>query len=379
MTNMTVARVKALREPGFYRADPTLYLRVTPAGTKQWVQRLTIDGRRHDLGLGGFPLVTLAEARDQAFENRRKVRRGGNPLADRRRSGIPTFREAAARTRDSLRARWRNGKHAKDWMAALERYAFPVFGNLLVDRIRREDVLRVLTPVMVEQTGNRSPGAPADPGRPGVGMGARLRVRERRGRADRRRAPDSASGEGALSGAALWGSLRGAREGGGVRGECGSETLPPIPDPDGRAIRGGARHDLGRDGCGGAGVAHSRRTHERRSGASRPAVGCGARSSRTGARAGRWERPDLPVPAPGRGIHCQTCHLRSCYGTAGWPTARRSTGSGRRSATGAPTRGPRERLLRLHWRTLSAVSKALTSAAIFWSGGAPSWMHGPRS
>ena len=147
MTNMTVARLKALREPGFYRADPTLYLRVTPAGTKQWVQRLTIDGRRHDLGLGGFPLVTLAEARDQAFENRRKVRRGGNPLADRRRSGIPTFREAAARTRDSLRARWRNGKHAKDWMAALERYAFPVFGNLLVDRIRREDVLRVLTPI----------------------------------------------------------------------------------------------------------------------------------------------------------------------------------------------------------------------------------------
>ena len=110
-------------------------------------QRARILGCGHDLTLGGFPLVTLAEARDQAFENRRKVRRGGNPLADRRRSGIPTFRDAAARTRDSLRARWRNGKHAKDWMAALERYAFPVFGNLLVDRIRREDVLRVLTPI----------------------------------------------------------------------------------------------------------------------------------------------------------------------------------------------------------------------------------------
>ena len=41
-----------------------------------------------------------------------------------------------------------------------------------------------------------------------------------------------------------------------------------------------------------------------------------------------------------RSIHCQACHLQSCYGTAGWPTARRSTGSGRRSATGAPTRGP---------------------------------------
>ncbi len=60
MGTMTVAKAKSLREPGFYRADPTLYLRVNPAGTKQWVQRLTIDGRRHDLGLGGFPLVTHA-------------------------------------------------------------------------------------------------------------------------------------------------------------------------------------------------------------------------------------------------------------------------------------------------------------------------------
>ena len=142
---LTVAKVKALREPGLYWADPTLYLRIGPSGTKHWIQRMMIDGRRHDLGLGGFPLVALAEAREQAFE--RKVRTGGNPLADRRRSAVPIFAVAAARTRDSLRARWRNGKHAKDWMAALDRYAFPVFGTLRVDRIRREDVLQVLTPI----------------------------------------------------------------------------------------------------------------------------------------------------------------------------------------------------------------------------------------
>ena len=146
-TTLTVAKAKALRDPGLYWADPTLYLRVGPSGTKHWIQRLMIDGRRHDLGLGGFPLVPLADAREQAFENRRKVRRGGNPLAERRRASVPTFAVAAARTRDSLRARWRNTKHAKDWMAALERYAFPVFGTLRVDRIRREDVLQVLTPI----------------------------------------------------------------------------------------------------------------------------------------------------------------------------------------------------------------------------------------
>ena len=78
MEILTVAKAKSLSEPGLYRADPTLYLRIAPAGSKSWVQRLTIDGRRHDLGPGGFPLVTLAEAREQAFENRRRVRAAGN-------------------------------------------------------------------------------------------------------------------------------------------------------------------------------------------------------------------------------------------------------------------------------------------------------------
>ena len=110
-------------------------------------QRARILGRRHDLGLGGFPLVTLAEARAQAFENRELARSGGDPLAAKRRAKPPTFRQAASRTCDVLRPRWRNRKHAEDWMAALERHTYPVIGNMNVDRIRREDVWRVLTPI----------------------------------------------------------------------------------------------------------------------------------------------------------------------------------------------------------------------------------------
>ena len=110
-------------------------------------QRARILGRRHHLGLGGFPLVTLAEARAQAFENRRLARSGGDPLAAKRRAKPPTFRQAASRTCDALRPRWRNRKHATDWLATLERHAFPVLGNLAVDRIRGKDVLRVLTPI----------------------------------------------------------------------------------------------------------------------------------------------------------------------------------------------------------------------------------------
>ena len=147
MDMLTAAKAKSLSEPGMYWAGPTLYLRIAPSGAKHWIQRLTIDGRRHDLGVGGFPVVSLAEAREQAFENRRKVRAGRNPLAEKHRVKTPDFRQAAARTCDALRPRWRNRKHATDWMATLENHAFPIFGGMRVDRIRREDVLRALTPI----------------------------------------------------------------------------------------------------------------------------------------------------------------------------------------------------------------------------------------
>lgn len=144
---LTAAKAKSLSRPGMYRAARTLYLRIAPSGAKHWIQRIAVDGRRHDLGLGGFPLVSLAEAREQAFENRRKVRAGGNPLADKRRSKTPTFAVAAAQTYDALRSSWRNSKHAAQWTATLETYACPILGSLRVDAIRGEDVLRVLTPI----------------------------------------------------------------------------------------------------------------------------------------------------------------------------------------------------------------------------------------
>ena len=110
-------------------------------------QRARILGCRHDLTLVGFALVTFVGTRARACENRKLARSGGDPLAAKRRAKPPTFRQAALKTCDALRPRWRNRKHAKDWMATLERHAHPVIGNMNVDRIRREDALRVLTPI----------------------------------------------------------------------------------------------------------------------------------------------------------------------------------------------------------------------------------------
>ena len=147
MGKLTVAKMRALSEPGMYGDGGTLYLRVSLSGSKSWIQRLAVHGRRRDIGLGGWPLTTLTEAREMAFENRRLARRGGDPLADRRKANVPTFQEAAMQTFEANRPRWRNDKVAKNWLQQLERHAFPVMGEMPVDRIGREDVLRVLTPI----------------------------------------------------------------------------------------------------------------------------------------------------------------------------------------------------------------------------------------
>ena len=154
---------KALNKPGRYGDGGTLYLVVAPGGSKSWVQRLTITGRRRDLGLGGFPLVTLAEAREQAFDNSRQARRGRDPLSDRRRFLTPTFEQAAGRALEANRARWRNAKTAANWTESMAKHAYPVFG------VRRPVVRELVRP----SHSWRSP--PAGRGRRGARHGTRSR------------------------------------------------------------------------------------------------------------------------------------------------------------------------------------------------------------
>ena len=102
---LTARFVATATKPGRYREGPGghgLGLLVTPTGARCWFQRISIRGKVCELGLGGYPLVTLAEARNKAFENRKLARAGGDPLALKRRADVPTFAEAAGRgARDS--------------------------------------------------------------------------------------------------------------------------------------------------------------------------------------------------------------------------------------------------------------------------------------
>ena len=72
-----------------------LYLRVDPSGARRWVQILMIQGKRRNLGLGGWPANSLASARERALENLQTARTGGDPLEKKRRAAVPTVAEAA--------------------------------------------------------------------------------------------------------------------------------------------------------------------------------------------------------------------------------------------------------------------------------------------
>lgn len=147
MGKLTAAGAKALSKPGLHGDGGTLYLHVSAGGSRSWIQRIVFRRRRHDLGLGAFPAVPLAEARRRAAANRLLVAAGGDPLKGRRRAAVPTFREAAEQTYRAHRPRWRNAKVAAVWLQSMERYAFPSIGSLPVDDVGRTDVLNILTPI----------------------------------------------------------------------------------------------------------------------------------------------------------------------------------------------------------------------------------------
>lgn len=146
---LTAAKVRNLAAPGRYADGNGLYLVVDPNGAKRWTLRTVVHGRRRDIGLGGLAIVSLADARDKAVNLRGLARSGGDPLALRRSQTqqVPTFAEAADQVHRAHEGSWRNAKHGAQWLSTLKRYAFPLIGELRVDRVETPDLLRVLAPI----------------------------------------------------------------------------------------------------------------------------------------------------------------------------------------------------------------------------------------
>ena len=151
MGKLTDRTIRNLKTSGRFSDGETLILLVSPSGAKSWVQRIRINGQRHDLGLGGYPVVSLAQARRKAQDNRALAKSGGDPLAEKREeamvAAMPTFETLARQHIVEHRHSWRNAKHACQWLSTLETYAFPSIGAVKVNEVSRKQVVDVLSPI----------------------------------------------------------------------------------------------------------------------------------------------------------------------------------------------------------------------------------------
>ena len=129
---------------GLHRFDPTLYLKVVPSGARSWVQRIVLpDGRQVDRGLGGWPVVKLEDARLEALSNRRTIRAGRDPFAERRREPAPTFAAAADATLAANRDGWAPSS-VKAWLATMRNHVLPRLGNVRIAALTRQHVIDCL-------------------------------------------------------------------------------------------------------------------------------------------------------------------------------------------------------------------------------------------
>lgn len=160
--------VKRLKHPGQGRnvmfavgGVAGLCLQISPTGARSWIFRTTIGTKRRDVGLGGYPDVTLAQAREMAREAKSKIRQGVDPIEERKvvraalvasqKRGL-TFAQAADRFFESKLAEFRNDKHRQQWRSTLDTYAGPQIGDMHVNDLTVHDMLRVLEPIWQTRT-----------------------------------------------------------------------------------------------------------------------------------------------------------------------------------------------------------------------------------
>jgi integrase len=138
-----------------------LMIEVRPTGTKIWIVRLTVDGKRRDMGLGGFPAVSLADARAAAKAAKQKAADGTDPIELRSTERAQRIKarndasEAAERTFEIIAEKyitkaapgWKDERTADIWRNSLKAHAFPVLGKMPIAEIDRAAVLRAIDDV----------------------------------------------------------------------------------------------------------------------------------------------------------------------------------------------------------------------------------------
>lgn len=153
-SGLSELRCKALlKTPGKYGDGNNLWFVVGKNLRAKWVMRYAVAGRRHEMGLGSYPQVSLKDARGQAMARLSDVKQGKDPIAERAaklaRSQVPTFGECAEQYIENQRTGWRNAKHAQQWSNTIKCYCVPILQKP-VDKVTQDDVLAVLSPIWTE-------------------------------------------------------------------------------------------------------------------------------------------------------------------------------------------------------------------------------------
>ena len=155
--------VRRLTKPGRWSVGGVdgLALQVSAAGARSWILRIRVAGTQREMGLGSFPTVTLADAREKARQHRTTVSHGDDPILARRetlsaakaaQATQQTFSKVAAQYILQHEKSWKNKKHGAQWTSTLETYAAPVIGALLVHDVSTAHVIKVLEPIWLTKT-----------------------------------------------------------------------------------------------------------------------------------------------------------------------------------------------------------------------------------
>ena len=154
MPPLSVSQMRSLKKPGRYSDGNTLLFVVAPNGRRYWLQRLTVHGKRRDVVLGDFgddrsdsTLLTLADARVVAAQNRRRARKGEDPFATGSSGAVPTFGDALGEVLESVKNEVRTPERVRAWLHPLEKHALPRLRDIPVDRIEQKEVLAVVEPL----------------------------------------------------------------------------------------------------------------------------------------------------------------------------------------------------------------------------------------
>ena len=142
LTDLAVRQAR----PGRHADGGGLYLFVRSTLARHWVQRIVIHGHRCDLGLGPYPLVSLAEARRVALDNRRIVRAGGDPQLEAARQKGPTFRQVYEAATEMRRKAWDRKETEAWWCRGFDKHVLPKIGDKPVAAVTLADVRDIVVP-----------------------------------------------------------------------------------------------------------------------------------------------------------------------------------------------------------------------------------------